>query len=298
MRWLLFLVAPIFLLPTTDANAESFVMPFSGTLHLEALGGEVAGSARADFGLGTTQANFVVFLHDLAPNTSPEGEVVVGFFSVGETVHFGLRGEFNGVTAWGFSNGTDASSLKAFTDEDNSLGMGGLIIEQTGVDTWVMHLDYLHLGFDDDNDILMQIRIESSPKVRSRTAFDCRRQWSYFQAWSGSGRETQAWDRIATQSSTENPSDAQPAPKRKRGRPPIDEALKCKALQALNDGESMNAAAKIIYGKPRVSENDTKKAWKILDYYLGKHPKLLESHPNIRHHYRKLGIPRNGPKKP
>ncbi len=142
------------------AHAESFVMPFSSVLHLEALGGEAADSATADFGLGTTQANFVPYLIDLAPNTNDQGEVAVGFFNVGETIHFGLRGEFGGATAWGFSNGVDLPSLTAFTDKDNSLGMDGSIIEQTALDTWVMHLDYPNVGGDDDdNAILIQIRL-------------------------------------------------------------------------------------------------------------------------------------------
>jgi len=144
----------------TGADA-SFVVPFDGRLSLQAVGGEAASSGRADFGLGTSPTNFVPVLTGLAPNTS--SEVVVGIFTTGDTIHFGMRATFAGNTAWGFSNGSDQPSLVAFSDMDNSLGMGGSILEEQDVQTWLLHLDYANLGYDDDdNDILVRIRLVPS----------------------------------------------------------------------------------------------------------------------------------------
>lgn len=149
-------------------NAESFVVPFRGSLYLTPLGGESDPLGRSKFGIGTTAQNFVQYFTGLAHHTVPNNEVFVGFFEAGSTVHFGMFSEYIGFADWGFSNGTDPASLKAFSDEDNSLGMGGNIIQQTSPSTWLMNLDFANVGDpaagigfdDDDNDILMQIRID------------------------------------------------------------------------------------------------------------------------------------------
>ena len=140
----------------------SFVVPFSGKLYLEAIGGDAASSGRANFGLGNSPANCQFYLSGLAPNRSPE--ILVGSFNAGVTVDFCMLSTYAGDSAWAFSNGTDPSSLAAFADLDNSLGMGGKITQQTSPNTWIMHLDYANLGYDDDdNDILMKIRLEAVP---------------------------------------------------------------------------------------------------------------------------------------
>ena len=150
-------------LAAISARAEGFLVPQSGNLYLEAVGGSAGSTGTADFGLGTSQADFVPCLMGLAPNRS-FGEVLVGFKRAGETIHFGMVTQFRGDTAWAFSNGTDSSSLIAFGDQDNSLFMGGRVLEQTGPKAWLLHLDYANLGYDDDdNDILIAIRLETNP---------------------------------------------------------------------------------------------------------------------------------------
>ena len=95
---------------------------------------------------------------------------------------------FRGDTAWGFSNGNDQWSRVAFTDMDNSLGMGGRSIERTGANTWLMHLDYANLGFDDDdNDIVIQIRLATGgdPGQATKTVLTGKYHFSNFGALGG-----------------------------------------------------------------------------------------------------------------
>ena len=175
----------LFVVSSTRSYAESFVVPFSANLYLEVRGGEAASRGMVDFGLGTAPTNFIPYLRNLAPNTSLEGEVFLGFFGAGETVHFGMRATFLGDTAWGFSNGNDQWSRVAFTDMDNSLGMGGRSIERTGANTWLMHLDYANLGFDDDdNDIVIQIRLATGgdPGQATKTVLTGKYYFSNFGA--------------------------------------------------------------------------------------------------------------------
>src|SRR5437667_8407170 len=96
----------------------------------------------------------------LPNNPSPTGLVLVGFFSAGTTINFGMFTTFDG-TAWAFSNGTDQASIVAFSDIDNSLGLGGSILQKTGSNTWVLHLDDARSAGidDDDNDVLMELRV-------------------------------------------------------------------------------------------------------------------------------------------
>ena len=123
----------LFVVSSARSYAERSVVPFSADLHLDAGAGEAASSRRADFSRSTAPANFVPYLRNFTPNTSPDGEAFVGLFGARETVHFGMRATFRDDTAWGFSNGNDQSSGVAFTDMDNSLWMGGRVIERTGV---------------------------------------------------------------------------------------------------------------------------------------------------------------------
>ncbi len=54
----------------------------------------------------------------------------------------------------------------AFSDVNNTLGMGGKIIQQTGPTTWLMHLnDAAHytLSSSEANNILTRLRLEATP---------------------------------------------------------------------------------------------------------------------------------------
>jgi uncharacterized protein (TIGR03437 family) len=143
-------------------NAESFVAPVSGTLYLQCVGGSAG--AISQFGTGNSIGSFVSYLNSL-PGSCPTSEVQVGAVAAGQTVTFGIHTLWNGKDYWAFSNGTDQGSVVSFTDMNNSLGMGGKIIQQTGTNSWVMHLnDAAHytLSTDEANNILIQLRLASS----------------------------------------------------------------------------------------------------------------------------------------
>ena len=144
------------------ALGESFVAPISGTLYIQCVGGSAG--ATSQFGTGTTIANFVPYLSSL-PGSCPSAEVAVGAVAAGQTVTFGIHTLWLGKDYWAFSNGTDPASIVSFTDTNNSLGMGGKVIQQTGPSTWVMHLnDAAHytVSSNEANNILIQLRLSSS----------------------------------------------------------------------------------------------------------------------------------------
>ncbi|PYX69017.1 MAG: hypothetical protein DMG72_21785, partial [Acidobacteria bacterium] len=77
-----------FAITTGVARADSFVMPFDGFVYLQQMGGEAAGTTT--FGLGTSPTNFVPFYTGLPNNPSPTGRVLVGSFSAGVVINFGI----------------------------------------------------------------------------------------------------------------------------------------------------------------------------------------------------------------
>ncbi|MBZ5611740.1 MAG: hypothetical protein LAP38_26065 [Acidobacteriia bacterium] len=145
---------------SSTARAENFVAPTSGTLYIQCVGGS-AGAA-SQFGTGSSIANFVPYLSAL-PGSCPTTEVFVGSVTAGQTVTFGIHTLWGGKDYWAFSNGTDQASVIAFSDTHNSLGMGGKIIQPTGTNTWVMHLDDAASYLVDDNngDVLIQLRLSA-----------------------------------------------------------------------------------------------------------------------------------------
>jgi uncharacterized protein (TIGR03437 family) len=165
-RYLWFGLLPsAFLLVASGLNchAEGFIAPFSGNLYLKCIGGSSAGVST--FGVGTSPSNYVPYLTGLPDRPSPSGEVFVGAVTAGQTVFLGISTPYNNQTYWAFSNASDQASVVAFTDVDNSLRMGGRIIEETAPTMWLMHLDDAasFLFDDDDNDILIQIRLSGTP---------------------------------------------------------------------------------------------------------------------------------------
>jgi hypothetical protein len=163
------------------ASAENFIMPISGRVYIKLLAGD--GGAATNFGVGSSPTAFTSYLQGI-PDT-PSQEVLIGTFPEGATVPFGMHTTFAGQSAWAFVSGTDQPSLRAFTDTDNSLGMGGRIFQQTSPTTWKMNLDNAmsYLYDDDDNDLLIQIRLEAVPTtcsvVLGKTATSAE--------WSGTG---------------------------------------------------------------------------------------------------------------
>jgi len=147
---------------TSRARADEFVMPFGGYLSVQLIGGEAAGVTT--FGLGTSPGDFVPLLMGIPNSPSSRAAINAGFFAAGTTVHFGMLTTFSG-SGWAFSDGMDQASLVAFSDTDNSLGLGGSVIEHTSTNTWTLHLDdaMSFLIDDDDNDVLIQLRITDQP---------------------------------------------------------------------------------------------------------------------------------------
>jgi hypothetical protein len=134
-------------------------MPVNGTLYFQQKGGSAG--ATTEFGIGTSSANFLKYYSGLPNNPDPVGEVLVGSFTKGTVINFGMFTQYVSQSGWAFSSGSTRASVVAFSDVDNSLGMGGKILQKTSPTTWLLHLDdaLSYLFDDDDNDVLMQIRI-------------------------------------------------------------------------------------------------------------------------------------------
>jgi hypothetical protein len=139
------------------AASVFFATPVSGDLYIEQVGGE-AGAATT-FGLGTSPADFVPYLTGLPNTPAPGGPVLIGFFTAGTSINFGMYTTFFDANGWAFSNRTDQPSIEAFTDTTNNLGLGGSIMQPTGPYTWLLHLDDALSTDNDNNDILIQLSI-------------------------------------------------------------------------------------------------------------------------------------------
>ncbi len=145
-------------------NNCPFVMPFSGDVYLLQMGGSAA--ATTTFGVGTSPSDFTPYYTGLPNDPDPTSEVFIGHYTQGTTLNFGMYTTFGEQAGWAFSVDNDIASVVSFTDINDSLGMGGSIIQQTGQYTWLLHLDdaLSYLYDDDDDDVLMQIRI--APDLR------------------------------------------------------------------------------------------------------------------------------------
>jgi hypothetical protein len=137
-----------------------FVVPTTGTLYVKGMGGDAG--ARTEFGLGTSAATHIAYLRDL-PRTTPE--VRVGVVQAGQTLPFSLKTDW-GRPYYAFSSGKDFASQEAFTDRNNSLTMNRSALQQTGPNTWLLRCDDAASSDDDDNDCIVQLRIDTSPVVR------------------------------------------------------------------------------------------------------------------------------------
>ena len=158
---------------TQGQTIQEFVMPSSGYLWIQYIGGSAA-EADTTFGLGTSASDFVPLLTGLESGSTPP-PVNAGFFSAGTTIHMGMFTTWGEQSGWAFSDWTDQASLVAFSDIDDSLGLGGSIIQQIGPNNWVLHLDdaVSYLVDDDDNDILLVLRIWSKPWCGTSTFPPC-----------------------------------------------------------------------------------------------------------------------------
>lgn len=69
-----------------------------------------------------------------------------------------------------FGLGTPSTAdLEVFRDRDNSLGLGGSIVETVGLDHWVLHLDDAASVDDDDNEMIIDVRVRPVPEPATLT---------------------------------------------------------------------------------------------------------------------------------
>jgi hypothetical protein len=143
--------------PISAWATQTFVMPYNATLYLQQLGGSA--SATTEFGTGTSSSNFVEYYSGLPSDPDPTGQLLVGSFTAGTIVNFGMFTQFGSQSGWAFSTGTDQASLVSFADLNNTLGLNHSITQQTSPTTWVLNLDdaVSYLYDDDNNDVIMEI---------------------------------------------------------------------------------------------------------------------------------------------
>lgn len=144
---------------SSSSTASFFTMPYDAVLFMTPMGGSAG--AITEFGLGTSINDYTSYFTGLPNTPNPNMEIEAGFFLTGTDLDFYQKTPFGESTYWAFSNSTDQGSLCAFSDIDNSLGFGGSVVEQTGSEEWLLHLDdaaSLNID-DDDNDVLIQLRL-------------------------------------------------------------------------------------------------------------------------------------------
>lgn len=163
------LTAALFAAPQRLA-ADEFTVPFSGTVYLKLA--NKSGSADSQLGIGTSPSNCRFAVSSRSP--TPTSEIAAGTFQAGSIVSFCMYSRLNNMSEWAFSSGNDRPSAVAFSDTDNSLRLGGRVIQQNGGSSWTMHLDdaLSYLYDDDDDDLVVTIRVEPSNTPTGLTTLD------------------------------------------------------------------------------------------------------------------------------
>lgn len=149
---------------TQSARAGYFTVPYDANVFIRPLGGDFG--AVTEFGVIDTSGDLIPLFTGL-PSAAALPEVSIGFYAAGESVELYMETVWFGQTYQAFSNQNDARSLNAFYDTNNSLGLGGSAIDPLSPITWLLRLDNAaSLGIDDDdNDLLIHIRIEAAQAV-------------------------------------------------------------------------------------------------------------------------------------
>ncbi len=138
---------------TVPTDLVNFVVPKDGILYVSCIAHEAG--ATSEFGVGTGDTSLRTVLTDTSGSTA---EVAYGPVRGGDTLHFFVRTQW-GPSYYASTLATDFPAIEAFTDRDNSLGLGGAILRQTGTNTWLLSCDDAASGDDDDNDLVFQLRI-------------------------------------------------------------------------------------------------------------------------------------------
>ncbi len=160
---------------SSSAFAGGFIVTnTSGNLVVELISSN-GGDSIQEFGIGTTISDRVpIFLLTLSggniASAVPSSIVDMGFIPSGSELHFYNISSWYG-PQYAFSSnlsGLPSNSDKVvFLDVDNSLGLGGGVIEYLGVDHWMFHLDDAGSWDvdDDDNEMVVRLRINPSQSI-------------------------------------------------------------------------------------------------------------------------------------
>jgi len=180
LHFLLFLSSVIasFALLLNTASAALLVTTTGGNLILQALSGQ-GDTSNQEFGIGTpaittlpSERQVVFTLHlyrDRLDTVTPSATVNMGYFPAGSALDFYQISDYYG-SFWAFSSHAGSartpSDIAVFSDPDNSLGLGGSVVQVLGIDDWVLHLDdAASFGYDDDDNELL-IRVFVDPVLR------------------------------------------------------------------------------------------------------------------------------------
>lgn len=138
----------------------NIIVPYDADLYFSYISGSSAAST--DFGLELSDGNYTTFLSDLNSSQQPPYgyEMYAGLFTAGTELTVFELSFWHDNFHFVISDAENPSSINAFTDVNNSLGMGGTVVEQTGNFTWLLHLDDAAPFLDDDdNDVVVQVRL-------------------------------------------------------------------------------------------------------------------------------------------
>lgn len=171
------------LLASNFAHSSLITTTKSGDLMFEYLRGE-AGPSVQEFGLGTPNADStladrnMVFAIDYNRAVVPPPVVNKGYYWTGSSLDFYNLSDYLG-NLFAFSSDLAASPTAAdravFTDTDNSLGLGGSVIETIGDNDWILHLDdaWSYRFDDDDNELVLRVWVDTSAAAPFRSQGRC-----------------------------------------------------------------------------------------------------------------------------
>ncbi|HRD89845.1 MAG TPA: PEP-CTERM sorting domain-containing protein [Accumulibacter sp.] len=171
-RFVGLLLVLVQLVGLSTANASLITTSASGNLMFEYLGGE-AGASIQEFGLGTSAENSsigdrnTVFVIDYHRPPTELPIVNKGYFWSGSQLDFYNRSDYLG-DLYAFSSRLMSAPTQAdvavFTDTDNSLRLGGGVVESIGGHQWILHLDdaWSYRFDDDDNEMVIRVWIDQS----------------------------------------------------------------------------------------------------------------------------------------
>jgi hypothetical protein len=177
------LSAIAFIFPPVAPAASLLTTTTPGYLIFEAIEGH-GDTSNQEFGLGTPpigapanqrQIIFTIHLRDEQIDyVTPSNIVNMGFFPAGSALDFYNISDYRG-EHWAFSSTLDsspsASDLEVFRDRNNSLGFEGSVVEVVGLDHWILHLDDAGSIDDDDNEMILRVRVEPVPEPSGTTLF-------------------------------------------------------------------------------------------------------------------------------